>query len=507
MRDVVIYSSSEIILSEFLKYHNNKKLNIIKFIFLSKGFKQEVLTKVSNLDSLEILNFILKGQLDDYLTQIDYDFLNFHRREEHIIFNMMNRIDIYKNQKYEDRKIIYYKLIGYWKVFFENHKFDLVFFETVPHEVVDYVFYLFCKFHKIETKILLPVFQFGRVMLSNSINYFDEDEIIKKVHKNLSKIEKVNFQDIYENHLDKSKRIRFEFPAQNSRVKITNLWVSKFKKFYRVGKTFISSSIPTYKLEITRLRRLDKRIYPLVHIINFIGFLSTKTYINLQKKFLQREYNLVSKSKFTLENNYVIFYLHYQPEATTSPLGGEFYDQELVISQISLSLPAGYILYVKEHFAQIDNVSGYSYLGRDIGFYQRISKISNVKLLRHDYNNQQLLANAKAVVAITGSIGWEAYVQGIPVIVLGEVWYKNLKCIKQIKNVMQIREELYKIAETDSQNNQNQRSIDLLKTSIINIHKNSFKIIIRENENFMTKEPWSEIENRKTMKKLISHLI
>jgi hypothetical protein len=507
MRDVIIYSSSEIVLSEFLKYHNSKKLNITKFIYLSKEIQQEVLTKVSSLDSTEILNSILEGQLDDYLSQIDYDFLTFHRKEEHIIFNMMNRIDVYKNQRYEDRKIIYYKLIGYWKVFFEKHKFDLVFFETVPHEVVDYVFYLFCKFHKIDTKILLPVFQFGRVMLSNSINYFDEDEIIKKVHGKLSKIEKVNFQDIYNNHLNKSTRIRFKYMAQDSQEKINNLWSRKFKKIYIVGKALISSSIPTFKMEIIRLRRIDRRLNPLIYSINFLGFLSTKTNIYLEKKFLQMEYNKVTKVKFTLENKYLLFYLHYQPEATTSPLGGAFYDQELVISQIALSLPAGYTLYVKEHVSQIDNKSGYSYLGRDIGFYDRISKINNVTLLKHDSDSKQILDNAKAVVTITGSIGWEAYVQGIPVIVLGEVWYKNLRGIKQVKNISLIREELKKLAVTDSRNNQEQKSTELLKASIMNIHKNSFKIIIRESENIMTGESWNEMENRKTMDELVSYLV
>jgi hypothetical protein len=130
-----------------------------------------------------------------------------------------------------------------------------------------------------------------------------------------------------------------------------------------------------------------------------------------------------------------------------------------------------------------------------------------VTLLKHDNDNKQILDNAKAVVAITGSIGWEAYVQGIPVIVLGEVWYKNLSGIKQVKNLSLIGEEIKKLAVIDSRHNQEQKSTELLKASIMNIHKNSFKIIVRESENIMTGESWNEMENRKTMHELVSYLV
>ena len=38
--------------------------------------------------------------------------------------------------------------------------------------------------------------------------------------------------------------------AQDSQEKINNLWSRKFKKIYIAGKALISSSIPTFKMEM-----------------------------------------------------------------------------------------------------------------------------------------------------------------------------------------------------------------------------------------------------------------
>ena len=48
-----------------------------------------------------------------------------------------------------------------------------------------------------------------------------------------------------------------------------------------------------------------------------------------------------------------IFFLHYQPEATSCPLGGSFYDQRTAIQQVYSQLDVNEILLVREHPIQL----------------------------------------------------------------------------------------------------------------------------------------------------------
>ena len=63
---------------------------------------------------------------------------------------------------------------------------------------------------------------------------------------------------------------------------------------------------------------------------------------------------------------------------------------------------------------------------RPASFYQNISKLYNVRIIDPSVSTFDLGKAAKATLTVTGTAGWEAYLLGRPVIVLGDVFYNFL---------------------------------------------------------------------------------
>jgi hypothetical protein len=116
--------------------------------------------------------------------------------------------------------------------------------------------------------------------------------------------------------------------------------------------------------------------------------------------------------------DYVLFPLHIQPEASTLVQAPYYLDQIALIEDIMKSLPPGYRLYVKEHVSNQGR--------RPLAFFRRIRGILGVRLLGPHENTWRLLQNAAAVSVITGTMGWEGLLLGKPVITFGDVFYNDL---------------------------------------------------------------------------------
>ncbi len=112
---------------------------------------------------------------------------------------------------------------------------------------------------------------------------------------------------------------------------------------------------------------------------------------------------------------YVFFPLHFQPESTTLISGKWYVDQATLIENISKAVPISHMLYIKEH--------PFGYGNRNLGFYRRIKKLPNVRLLSPHEDNFQLIKNCSLLMTITGTSGWEALLFQIPAVTFGNIFY------------------------------------------------------------------------------------
>lgn len=116
---------------------------------------------------------------------------------------------------------------------------------------------------------------------------------------------------------------------------------------------------------------------------------------------------------------FVYFPLQFQPELTTSTLGGIYSDQLLAIESLSSILPDDFWIYVKENPKQTGTMRGPQ-------FFKRLDRISNLIFLPSYANTFELIDNSEFVATVTGTVGWETIRKGKNVLVFGIPWYRKL---------------------------------------------------------------------------------
>jgi hypothetical protein len=115
---------------------------------------------------------------------------------------------------------------------------------------------------------------------------------------------------------------------------------------------------------------------------------------------------------------YVLYPLHHQPEASVDVSGSLNSNQTALIETLSRLLPVTHKLWIKEHRSGIGD--------RSLGWYRRISRLPNVRLLDPWQDIFSLIKGADLVVTITGTAGYEAALMGVPSVGLAEMFFSPL---------------------------------------------------------------------------------
>lgn len=292
---------------------------------------------------------------------------------------MSSRKDIY----YQQRDLHYYinvfnLLLNFFHAIFQKEHIQAALFANIPHEGPDLILYLLCKALNIQTIILNQ-----HPYIPNNIIYmFDVDAEYGEFSK------------------------YFERPPHKY-VKIDEKITKNF--FYTCKKN--SELCPTVIIR----RALDiKNINPRILINNMLAV--------GQKLIRMRRYvrNIATHAKEPdFSQKYCYFALHFQPELTTSALGGRYVDQLLAIQRLSELLPDDWLIYVKDHPMQTEFM-------RSPIFFKRLLTIPKVQLLKTSVDSHQLIENAQFTSTITGTVAWETITSGKKTLVFGNTWYKHL---------------------------------------------------------------------------------
>lgn len=121
---------------------------------------------------------------------------------------------------------------------------------------------------------------------------------------------------------------------------------------------------------------------------------------------------------------YVVFPLHYEPEAVLNYFS-DFQRQEEIAAQILDSLPLGYELVLKEHPSQPGALHAPKWAS--------LRKAKRVILLRGDYDARRLFGLRPITVSIASTFALEAAVAGCPVGVLGGVHFLEMPGISALR--------------------------------------------------------------------------
>lgn len=197
-----------------------------------------------------------------------------------------------------------------------------------------------------------------------------------------------------------------------------------------------------------------------------VSYFYNKNYKNYRAKQLKRITN--SRTIHDLEkiknSNYIFFPLHAEPEISLTNYSKFYQNQIEVIRNICLQLPSKYKLLVKEHPRNIGR--------RSQGYYKKILQIPNVDFADFELPSIEVLKNSKLVIVLSGNIGYEAVLNKVPVITLGNTMYNMLP--SHMVNHLDSIKNIY--TEIDNTINIYRWDENIFKKYIAAIIKNSFSL-------------------------------
>jgi len=337
---------------------------------------------------------------------------------EQIYLKMADRLGII--QPYQQRKDEYIKHLRFWLWKLEKYKFDFAIFENIPHEGYNFIIYSIFKTRDIRVLSFyqLPIRPNKTYLLQAVFDIFDHGSEIKNIlNSNLDE----GCYSLTDEQKDKFKGY----------LDIINYQPNEIQSFTRenknVGPNFTKLKKIVY-LTVKKMDNLRRRSNSDIRRLISI-YLGLEPYFFSRKKYLQY-YNRKSVTP-DLSKPYIYFLLHYQPELSTSPLGGVFVDQILACEIIAyVANTIGISVYIKEH-PRISKAHG----TRAFNMYDRLIEYDNVKIINNEINTYSLIDQSECVATITGSSGLEALLRKKPVLMFGNRFYEAFSGVFTVSSV------------------------------------------------------------------------
>ncbi|WP_319525415.1 hypothetical protein [uncultured Desulfosarcina sp.] len=342
---------------------------------------------------------------------------------ESTVLKMMDRMARVNEFSYQERIYHYHSLLKYWLAICEKFKPDLVIWPTSPHLVYDYVLYEVCRYFNIKT-IMFEKTAFPGYLLP--LKRFDQRQEIFCEFSKKTKYKDTSGSFHLSNEIkSRIEEIRGEYingMPFHVKYKIKNKNKSIYRKLYSTIKRGVPQNL--YQ-KYSNQEMSDIKISRLRYCYELIKSENQRS--KLRKYYIQKTNNP------DLGRPFIFVALQCQPERSTSPDGGAFAHQYLMVEMLSQTTPESWQIYVKEHISQF---KGYqrAECARTKDFYNALLKIPKVKLLPLTLSSFELIDAAKAVATVSGTAGFESIVRGTPALIFGQAWYNHCEGTFQIEN-------------------------------------------------------------------------
>jgi hypothetical protein len=318
---------------------------------------------------------------------------------------------VYYNEKtFHDHLHIFNQLFDYFYDLLTSNRIDLVLFSRVPHLGADFLLYVIAQSLGIRSVFLWQsLFPEKFFFVYRWDDFGDFSDITPLTDPPLCRIDKKHEKDWF--YIAKGRTSALT-------EQVTRTTKRSLDPFTR-RETIRHLSNPRHYVQFLA-RTMDRSPGP-----RFIKDLFTKEmrgqalfrYHNERR--YRRNLERVAIRNFRYDVDYVYFPLHLQPEATTSALGGIYFDQALAIERLSKLIPSNWFIYIKDNPLQNSTMRGR-------WFFERINAIENAVFVPTETNTFELTKHCRFVSTITGTAGWEAISGGKNVLVFGQAWYKTL---------------------------------------------------------------------------------
>ena len=291
-----------------------------------------------------------------------------------------------------------------------TNKFSMIISASGPHRLYDQILRDIANEQSI--KFIYPdntYFEEIGCMVSKADDLYKQN---KKNSKNKLKLMRhIDSEIKYFNSFTKNEIFKKRNPVENKALFPQNKQ-SIIKKIFLLFKINESVNPITFKNnKIKKTSFLKIYFFNRVNRINLIN----------AKKFYRKN---CTEHKKLLKNKFVYFAPCYQPERTTNPDGGIFYEHYYAISNLEKFLPEDMTIIYKEHPKCFDTrFKNIKY--RDIYYYKKLLQIKKLKFIKENFSQKQLIKKSLFVSGINGTTGHESYFFKKCYLLFGESTFKN----------------------------------------------------------------------------------
>lgn len=321
---------------------------------------------------------------------------------------MMERYEFYMGLfSYNARIDLYHRQLQYWYNYLQANKIELVVFSVTPHVIFDFIIYCICKHLNIRTLMLYRI----TIVLNKNVSIYAFEDIVRQI-PSIEKRYLYHFNNPEAAELSDRIASYYSFRAPSPGQTFTGVHNRKFKKY----------------------------INPLVYIrfikFRFLGLMEWMSYLTwgdvaarvVAMCVRSKKLRFKTVAKPDLECKYIYVALHYQPECSTSPMGGHFVYQDLMVSFLVTATPKDWIIYIKGHLKD----------GLNPTFAKRMIFDERTILIDESFPSIQLIQHAQAVATVTGTAGFEAFMNKVPVLMFGNYFYQHAPGVFKIATIQDL---------------------------------------------------------------------
>jgi len=394
----------------------NQDLKIIESYFVCHTRKEErILREEYNFDASVLGDFFNKKKSNHSINE--EKLIELQKKYDSIPLRRLLWSETYE-KCYSEEQLIFHLCshFEFWEEFLEKNNIDHVVSES-PSIMSTCVLWVVCKKLCIHFISITNWGINGRLMFTSSwrtgldpfeekLNKLTVDKTANSYKKSIEYLRNMEEKIEHPSYVNRDLYTGKKFKLNRNPIRFPQIGISDIIRFHQKVKEVKDRY---YMNSTDRLNSYYLWAQSLLKIIFF----------KLRSPF-ESHLNLASE-------RYFLFPLHTLHEWVYYSLMGPKYPNILYeIEKCAACLPIGCKLYVKEHPSNFGEKS--------ISFYRLLKKIRNVRLIAHNEENLSIIRHSEGVITLGSSMGWEAFLLGKVVIVLTDIWYKDLPGVYRSKS-------------------------------------------------------------------------
>lgn len=355
--------------------------------------------------------------------------LEFRALKEKTI-KMMDRHDLTGMFRYPDREALFYSLFFYFWDRMAALKPTLLVSVHSPHLPGPMVLYGVCALQGVKTVHVREVPQAELTYLATDFKdgflptASDQDaksSRIKDLVDYVSKFETLDYGAIEPSYMKAQRAADAAGPLVEARTAVTGF--GSYRKLRR-GRKMDAPPQSASSYRVTSADFMEDRPKVRFRVEDGQPEIEARLAYKLAVRDLQEfEYGQVA-SPLNMKRRYVYFPLHYEPEKTSNPDGGDYFNVFEAVAALRAFLPLDVAIFVKEHYTQLSpRMSGFR--GRSAYLYRALRNLPRVGFAPLETPTLDLIGNAVFTASQTGTACLEAACMGRKAVLMGDIWFSH----------------------------------------------------------------------------------